>query len=174
MSLLKRAVAALDFEECSFSADVGNWPDYRYEPAGEVFQTAWCHGACGIGLARIAMQGLIPQSRLDTDIRRATNAIPLCSLPTLDSLCCGTASQLALLIEASLYFDDIVLWDRSARMAASMINRARNRGGFRFAAKPDQVLTCPGLFTGLAGIGYILLSFACGQREMLPRPWVLR
>ena len=173
-SMYERAVSALEFEEYSFSSGVGNWPDLRYEPAGEVFQTAWCHGACGIGLARIAMRELISQSRLNSDLRRATNAIPLCSLPNLDSLCCGTAAQLALLIEASSYFDDMALWDTASRLAARMIKRDSVRGGFGFAAKPDQVLTCPGLFTGLAGIGYVLLYFSSSQRDVLPRPWVLR
>jgi lantibiotic modifying enzyme len=49
------AMAALAYERSLFSAEAGNWPDLRPMPAdASPFPVAWCHGAAGIGLARVA------------------------------------------------------------------------------------------------------------------------
>ena len=58
------ALAALDYERALFDAVHQNWPDLRETQTlktetnsaqGSVFVTAWCHGAPGIGLSRLAM-----------------------------------------------------------------------------------------------------------------------
>ncbi|HEX3684368.1 MAG TPA: type 2 lanthipeptide synthetase LanM family protein [Bryobacteraceae bacterium] len=53
------AMAALGYERQAFSGAHQNWPDYRIDiterqvsTAGDTFQTAWCHGAVGIGMMR--------------------------------------------------------------------------------------------------------------------------
>src|SRR4029450_1101509 len=55
------AVAAIAYERTLFSPDMGNWRDLRElevlrraaPSAQDVFVTLWCHGAPGIGLARL-------------------------------------------------------------------------------------------------------------------------
>ncbi|MEQ8538204.1 MAG: lanthionine synthetase LanC family protein [Coleofasciculus sp. D1-CHI-01] len=49
------------YERSLFSPGVGNWPDLREfettvrsgNPGRVNYMTAWCHGATGIGLARL-------------------------------------------------------------------------------------------------------------------------
>src|SRR4029077_423678 len=57
-----RARWALEYERTLFSDSVENWRDVRERgrsgdgpDAAAKFSTAWCHGAPGIGLARLAM-----------------------------------------------------------------------------------------------------------------------
>ena len=60
------AKAALAYERAYFRPAEGNWPDLRSfvqpgqtgEPPGML---AWCHGAPGIGLARLALVQLLPE-----------------------------------------------------------------------------------------------------------------
>src|SRR5262245_10432434 len=57
------AFAAIEYERSLFSSEAGNWPDLRdYEASNQAakdgrekghFMSAWCHGAPGIGLARL-------------------------------------------------------------------------------------------------------------------------
>jgi lantibiotic modifying enzyme len=48
------ARSALAYERSLFSAVEGNWPDLRPDAAGTC-SVAWCHGAPGIGLSRVAL-----------------------------------------------------------------------------------------------------------------------
>jgi lantibiotic modifying enzyme len=60
------ARGGIAFERSVFSTEAGNWRDLR-DPEHARFPTAWCHGAPGIGLARLAT---VPrQSRLYRDTR---------------------------------------------------------------------------------------------------------
>src|SRR5581483_1548542 len=49
------ALALFQWERDRFDAQEGNWPNYQAEPKGgrHPCATAWCHGAPGIGLARV-------------------------------------------------------------------------------------------------------------------------
>ena len=55
------ACAAIAYERSLFSPETGNWPDLRElktsrqtgDDDQQRFMMAWCHGAPGIGLARL-------------------------------------------------------------------------------------------------------------------------
>ncbi|MEZ5906482.1 MAG: type 2 lanthipeptide synthetase LanM family protein, partial [Geminicoccaceae bacterium] len=49
------ALAAMAYENRFFSAEKGNWADLREtdSPAVQAYMVGWCHGAPGIGLARL-------------------------------------------------------------------------------------------------------------------------
>ena len=57
------ASECLAFEDSSYDAERHNWPDLRGGGA-PTFPCQWCHGAPGIGLARLAMARL-DVTRLD-------------------------------------------------------------------------------------------------------------
>lgn len=171
---LQHACRALDFEESAFNLTCSNWPDLRYRPYGSVFQSAWCHGSSGIGLSRIGMEGAIARARLQCDVERAVVSVKRSKLLRLDQLCCGTTSQIVFLVEAAEFLNDESLVGVAKELAAEMIRRARRNQGFSFAAKPDRLLSCPSLFTGIAGVGYGLLLLSQGTHAGLPRPWLLR
>jgi lantibiotic biosynthesis protein len=53
---LKTGRGAFGYEDELFDSVSGNWPDLRPFNSGNEasrFVTAWCHGAAGIGLARL-------------------------------------------------------------------------------------------------------------------------
>ncbi len=77
-------LAAFRYEDQLFDQERGNWPDLREhrtsggeEPRGaRAFMVAWCHGAAGIGLARLRALRLLPgrRQRIEPGVRRALRA----------------------------------------------------------------------------------------------------
>lgn len=58
------ARAAIAYEDGAFDAAAQNWPDFRRQATGRDigggrFITAWCHGASGIGMARVRLAQLL-------------------------------------------------------------------------------------------------------------------
>src|SRR5262249_43398453 len=53
---LDAAREAIAYETAVRVGDAGSWPDFRNVPGrqGPAFMNAWCHGAAGIGLGRLA------------------------------------------------------------------------------------------------------------------------
>ena len=85
------AAECIAFENASYDAERHNWPDLRGE--GEpAWPCQWCHGAPGIGLARIATAR---RGRLDTKLVAADIGNALAGAESgwpgqVDTLCCGT------------------------------------------------------------------------------------
>ena len=70
---------AIDYERSLYSPEAENWPDLRQleisgadtEPDSDRFMTAWCHGAVGIGLARLRALQHLNDPKLDDEVRIA-------------------------------------------------------------------------------------------------------
>jgi lantibiotic modifying enzyme len=73
-----------------------------------------------------------------------------------DSLCCGTTGRVLFLLDAAETFDDPSLADRGEALFADLLDRADREGRLRLT---DHHPTVPklGLFTGVAGVGYVAL-----------------
>src|SRR5262249_59276422 len=58
--LVKAAGEAIAYERANFSAADGNWLDVRAptDAGRSRYRNSWCHGASGIGLARIGAIGI--------------------------------------------------------------------------------------------------------------------
>jgi lantibiotic modifying enzyme len=73
---VRAASECIAFENSSYDAEHNNWPDLRgvAEPA---WPCQWCHGAPGIGLARIAMmkRGGLDSELLITDVQKALDGV---------------------------------------------------------------------------------------------------
>jgi len=69
-SFLDAAAEANDYERSVYDAAAKNWPDYRTEDR-RVFSASWCHGAPGIGLARLGGVSLLDTPEIRTDIEAA-------------------------------------------------------------------------------------------------------
>src|SRR5438270_801706 len=70
------ALSGIAYERALFSASAGNWPDLRVpdtdaNPEPGVFPVAWCHGAPGIGLARLLCRRLVDNPQIDGEIQAA-------------------------------------------------------------------------------------------------------
>ncbi|HJQ27219.1 MAG TPA: type 2 lanthipeptide synthetase LanM family protein [Blastocatellia bacterium] len=156
----KAAEQAIAFEDSVFDAAAGNWPDFRYATAeAPAFMNAWCHGAAGIGLARLASASVIESPAIRQDIQAALRKVSLSAVSEKDGLCCGNLGRADLLLAASCA-------DRAATLASAVVERSRQSGGYKLSGQSGQDFFDPSFFQGISGIGYQLLRIA--HPEQLP------
>jgi len=159
------ALSAFHYERTTFDPGAQNWPDYRILDAGPVASPlamwAWCHGAPGIGLARLIALCHVADDDAAADLDAAIRSTVANGFGANDSLCHGDLGNLELLLRAreqSL----TGTWERTlASEAARLVDRL-GQGKWRCGI-PGGVET-PGLMMGLAGIGYGLLRLGAGER----------
>jgi type 2 lantibiotic biosynthesis protein LanM len=149
------AQEAVRFERALFSASARNWPDRR--PGAPPFANSWCHGAPGIGLARLGAAAVLGD--VEPEVEVAIEKVRSTPLDGIDHLCCGNVGRLELLIAASARLDRPELLDEARRSASQLISRA-DRSGYQLQPGLPRELSTPGLYQGLSGIGYQLLRLA--------------
>ena len=92
-SFAAAAAEAMAYERSLFSAAAGNWPDLRSSIDGKdrqlSYATAWCHGAAGIGLARLGGLPIQETPEVLAEIEVALKTMGKLGLGTRDHLCCG-------------------------------------------------------------------------------------
>ncbi|POX86201.1 type 2 lantipeptide synthetase LanM [Mycobacterium kansasii] len=145
------------FENSSYDPGRHNWPDLRGDEDMR-WPSQWCHGAPGIGLARIAMARLpgADTAVLTADIRNAAVAVESqWSVQLRDTLCCGALGSVEFLSQAGIALDQNDLRELAARRLAGVISAAGERGDYRWTAGNSRFN--PGMFRGLAGVGYTAL-----------------
>jgi type 2 lantibiotic biosynthesis protein LanM len=160
------AMVHVAFEEALFDAERGNYPDYRSTPEVPAFQTAWCHGAPGIGLYRLAMHRITRDSDLLDQAGRALRMAGGFTLDHVDHSCCGNMGRIDMQLDLALATGDAAAIEGLRRDAAYVVERYRRDGSFRLVLNVPGKLFAPGLFTGAAGIAYSLLRLA--EPEALP------
>jgi type 2 lantibiotic biosynthesis protein LanM len=149
------AVDAIAYERRLFSPEYGNWPDLRFNDTR--FSVAWCHGAPGIGLARLRSLFLIDEPSILAEIEVALDTTLARGFGFNQSLCHGDLGNLDFLLEAGRKLNDRCLRTNAHQIAAGIIERIGRDGWI--CGNPLRVES-PGLMTGLAGIGYEMLRFA--------------
>jgi lantibiotic modifying enzyme len=151
---------AMEYERSLFSSTASNWPDLRDSvraPDGSPrFSVSWCHGAPGIGLARLGMGG-DRDDVVDAEVRAAVTATLLAGLGGNHSLCHGTLGNLEMLRRAATRLADAALAGTCADAVAATA-RAVLAGRVRTGVSREAEV--PGLMTGSAGIGLALLREA--------------
>ena len=163
------ALSALAYERSLFSSQHQNWPDLRQASADplapsvsqERFKHAWCHGAAGIGLGRLAGLSFLDEKIVHAEIASALQSTIVHGFGHNHSLCHGDLGNLETLLVATRtagYDQYREPFERLCAMALDSIERDGWVTGV-----PLGVET-PGLMTGLAGIGYELLRLAFPER----------
>jgi type 2 lantibiotic biosynthesis protein LanM len=156
------ADAAIAYERTLFDHHTANWRDLRTwgsssNETDNSSMSAWCHGATGIGLARLAIaeygDGGDVRREIDAALRTTINA----GCGSNHSLCHGDGGTIELFLHASRALQD-ERWNLEAQRIANGIVESICRNEFR-CGTPLKV-DSPGLMTGLAGIGYGLLRLA--------------
>jgi type 2 lantibiotic biosynthesis protein LanM len=158
------ARGALRYERSWFSPQRDNWPDLRESretAEGPAFLHAWCHGAPGIGLGRIATLPYLDDPEMIEEIRAAVRSTRAEGFGFNQSLCHGDLGNLELVREAGRVLDDTELAAETSRLAARILKSIEDEGPRCGASVRTEV---PGLMTGLAGIGYGLLRAAWPNR----------
>jgi len=152
--LRQSAEQALAFEDAVFVPSEGNWPDFRQAREGAPsFMNAWCHGAPGMGLARISGLRFLDSAGVRRDIEAAITSVRRHGLGDKDGLCCGQAGRIELLLTAARAIGDRGLEELALRQASAVVRGAR-AGSYRCSGFD------PSFFQGLSGIGYQLLRVA--------------
>ena len=159
------ALDAIAYERSLFSTDAQNWPDLRVlgEDGHATFMTAWCHGAPGIGVARLRSLPFLDDAEIRSEIATALSTTHALTHGQSHSLCHGSLGNLDLLLQAG-EVPGGEQWRHEAYRSAGAILDAAERDGWR-CGTPHGVES-PGLMTGLAGIGYELLRLAAP--DMVP------
>jgi type 2 lantibiotic biosynthesis protein LanM len=155
------AGAAIAYERSQFSAENRNWPDLRARKTTDdeddncqQFMTAWCHGAAGIGLARLQALGQLDDPQLEHEVRIALQTTLETGFGGNHSLCHGELGNLDLLVQAGQVLGEADLHRYAYRRAAAVLADI-DRIGWQ-CGLPSGVES-PGLMTGIAGIGYQFL-----------------
>jgi type 2 lantibiotic biosynthesis protein LanM len=164
--LREAAAEAYEFEADLFRPELHNWLDrasLRNAPPETLrLMCGWCHGAAGIGLARVSALDVLDSERARRDIEAALAAVDESGLARPDRLCCGNLGRAELLLCAGRRLDRPDLVERAAAMARTVTARARRRGTYG-GGTLDHCFT-PTLFYGIAGIGYELLRLSEAAR----------
>jgi type 2 lantibiotic biosynthesis protein LanM len=161
-------LAAIEYERSLYDPVQKNWPDFREDgsPVGvlhdlDPFMSAWCHGAAGVGLARLGTLDLLNDETVQSEIAVALETTLARGFGKNHSLCHGDLGNVDLFLRAAQQLNDPSLEEKAYRLAGGILD-SRAEGGWRLGmprgAEP------PGLMIGLAGVGYGLLRLAAPER----------
>ena len=150
------AVECLEFERSNFDPQWGDWRDFRVpEPH---WRSQWCHGAVGIGLARLGMSKLGSSwgDAVRADIDRALTGASRGWPGHADTLCCGALGSVELAREAGKVLGRGDLQELSSLRLSAVLHSKSSAGSYRWGATVSSRFNV-GLFRGLAGVGYTCL-----------------
>lgn len=153
---LEAAEEAIAYERTVFSPTTGNWSD----------MTSWCHGAPGVGLARLGTLAILDTIEIRQEIEVAVNTTQQFGLQKLDHLCCGNFGRMEMLLVAASKLSRSHLWETSRKQVAQVVTRVKQTGAFYLFPEFTGDVYNPGFFQGTAGIGYQLIRLA--YPEALP------
>ncbi|HEX9982709.1 MAG TPA: lanthionine synthetase LanC family protein [Thermoanaerobaculia bacterium] len=164
---LELARAGFGYEDALFNPHYGNWPDMRN--GGQSYQSAWCHGAPGIAMARARARHLDPvrAAHYEAYARAgARNTIETINrylqAPRYDtSMCHGLGGLSEVLFTIGELLEDATLTEFSRGVATELIARYGEAAEYPTGAPmrgPN-----PSLFIGWAGTGYHFLRLAAAD-----------
>jgi type 2 lantibiotic biosynthesis protein LanM len=163
--LLEAAQEAIAYEDTQYSPENRNWVDFR-EPGEPAYQWQWCHGAPGIGLARLGGLGGLDTEQVREDIELAMQTTIEFRVQGVDHPCCGNMGRAELLLSAGRRLARPELVEVARANAWRVVSRAERTGGFTLHPMLPRQVDNPGFFQGKAGIGYELLRMA--RPDLLP------
>lgn len=159
------AVEAIQYEHGQFFPEAGNWAENAHGSEQSVKETgpsmAWCYGAPGIGMARVAAMKYVEHPKVHEDLQRAIGATLSCGFGANHSLCHGDLGNLDFLLQASQITGNQELSQKVDELTNRIIAGMKKHGWL--CGVPLSVES-PALMNGLAGICYGLLRIADPDR----------
>lgn len=168
------ASTALEYERSLFSEEQQNWPDLRdwsrdeKKPGAgaegrEMYMMAWCHGAPGIGMARLAALPYLDDALIRAEIQAALQTTLRLGFLGNHSLCHGSLGNLETILQAGRLLDSPEYRAHTQRLSAGILESIKANGWLTGVPMGAET---PGLLAGIAGIGYELLRLA--EPEKVP------
>lgn len=163
-ALHEAALEGIAFERTLYVREARNWIDPRTDRLLE--QSAWCHGAPGIALARAAALGWREDPALHTDLDEILASVRSMADTPVDHLCCGNLGRADILHTAGRALGDSAMVGEAHGLAGRAIDRAAGRGHYGLRIDDREPGSEVSLFRGLSGIGFALLRLAAP--DLLP------
>lgn len=156
------AKEALVYEQSLFLPEVGNWLDIREDDTSSIelkndlpkYMTAWCHGAPGIGMARLACLDYLDDSMLKQDVEISIKTTLANGFGQNHSLCHGDLGNLDFLLQIQ---QKAFPFDVEKQVREITLNIYKSINDYGWLCGIPMNIETPGLMTGLAGIGYEFL-----------------
>jgi lantibiotic modifying enzyme len=171
----RTALEAIAYERSLFSPEKQNWPDLRPSSPSQAksdgnathedhpYMVAWCHGAPGIGLARLGSLSVLHDAEVDAEIDAALATTIRRGFGMNHSLCHGDMGNLDILLTATQLLANPRYREVLQRIAPMLLDSVETQS---WISGVPQGIETPGLMVGLAGIGYALLRLA--EPECVP------
>lgn len=166
---LEAAKEGIAYERSVFSNAAANWPDLRsfdQQTVQPEFMVTWCHGAAGIGLARLGSLSILDTDEIRQDLEVALQTTQKYGLQGVDHLCCGNFGRIEVLLVAAQNLSRPELFKTAQQQAAWVVATAEQTEAYQLFPNLPHSVFSPGFFRGTAGIGYELLRLA--YPEILP------
>ncbi len=151
---LSIALKVIEKENEYFSEKVSNWKDLRKDDS---YGNYWCHGAPGIGLARLKMLPYFEQKdEIMKDVSVGLNCLRTVGLSKIkdDSLCHGSMGNIDMLLWNGKKLGRKDIQEFAQKKAIEFVDKIRKDG---FRAGIDGMKEAPSFMLGLPGLGYTLL-----------------
>jgi lantibiotic modifying enzyme len=156
---MEAALEGFEYERRHYSEPAANWADLRPD-SPHPFMTTWCHGAPGIGLARLGAIAIADTAERRDELETAMATTMRADLEATDHLCCGRAGRADILIDAGAHLGRDDWREAGHRLLSSVVAHHEATGHWRLIAGLPARVYNPVLFRGTAGIGYALLRAA--------------
>jgi len=164
------ALDAFEYERGLYVPEQRNWRDVRefdqlrlaQQVGDNIFMMAWCHGAPGVGLARLRALHHVEDPALRAEALTALESTRDGGFDRSHCLCHGDLGNAEIFLQAAAVLDDPGRWRAELDGIITFVLANIAEHGWR-CGLPGEV-EVPGLMTGLAGIGYGLLRLAAPER----------
>ncbi|MED1739150.1 type 2 lanthipeptide synthetase LanM family protein [Bacillus swezeyi] len=147
----------LEYENNFYNVDKENWADLRVKEKPVFSSVYWCHGAPGIGLARMNMLSLNNKKlnpKLLRDLRIAINTTIAQGFNSNHSICHGDLGNLEVLLLISHYLQDEEMRSNVYRLGYSILSQSKEMGWMNGIDGSSEMF---GFMNGLSGIGFQML-----------------
>ncbi|MFI5220233.1 MAG: type 2 lanthipeptide synthetase LanM, partial [Bacteroidia bacterium] len=161
----RAAAEAFNYEDKHFDKEKKNWPDLRDVHDNEEKKisdkghmiSAWCYGAPGIGMARLAAYRIFKNDAYLKWVNPACeNVVESLKQPANHSLCHGCFGNAELLLQYTSYFNNGKFNNALKQVADSGIELNVLENYPWICGTPDGIYT-PAFMTGISGIGNFYL-----------------
>lgn len=133
------------------------YKDFRFDN-NKTFSNAWCHGAAGIVLSRVAHRKYLNLFESEySEIENGIKHLVINNNINGDHLCCGNSGICDIILSMGLMLNNKDLIHIANQKMAKIIQSSNSTIGYKFGNNIPKNFSNIGFFQGLSGIGYQIL-----------------